>query len=185
MHPPIPPPVAWTNQAIALYHGTLDIHAPSIRAGVAVHLGRLYTDFGQGFYTTTVESQARSWAWQLELRNRIAHPGCRAAVVQFDVPRNDLAALEAVWFVRGALDAEDFWSLIGHCRAGMAAHGRAAAPGWYDVAIGPVAASWRRRIAFRDMDQISFHTPKAARVLDASPKGAMVLDAGGIWSVLP
>lgn len=184
MHPPIPP-IAWTNQAIALYHGTLDIHVPSIRAGVAVHLGRPHTDFGQGFYTTTGESQAQSWAWQLELRNRVAHPGCRAAVVQFDVPRDNLAALEAVWFVRGAVDAEDFWSLIFYCRSGMAAHGRAVPPGWYDVVIGPVAASWRRRTAFRDMDQISFHTPKAAGVLNASPKRAMVLAAGGTWSILP
>jgi hypothetical protein len=185
MHPPIPPPIPWTNQDIALYHGTLDTHVPSIRAGVLVHLGRLHTDFGQGFYTTTEENQARSWAWQLEQRNRVAHPGCRAAVVQFDAPRDDLAALEAVWFVRGVFDAEDFWSLIFYSRSGMAAHGRATPPGWYDVAIGPVAASWRRRIAFRDMDQISFHTPKAAGVLNVSPKRATVLGAGGIWSVLP
>lgn len=185
MHPPIPPPVAWTNQAIALYHGTLDIHVPSIRAGVAVHFGRPYTDFGQGFYTTTVENQARSWAWQLELRKRVVYPGCRPAVVQFDVPRDELATLEAVWFVRGALDAEDFWSLIFSCRSGMAAHGRTKPPSWYDVAIGPVAASWRRRVAFRDMDQISFHTVAAATVLDASPKQATVLGVGGVWSPLP
>jgi hypothetical protein len=185
MPPPPPPLASWTNQAIVLYHGTLDLHVASIRTAVTVLLGRSHTDFGQGFYTTTVENQARLWAWQLALRKGTIHPGCRAAVVRFDVPRDDLAGLDAVWFVRGLPDATDFWSLVSHCRTGGATHGRAAAPGWYDVAIGPVAASWRRRIAFPDMDQISFHTPKAAGILDTSPKNAMVRDAGGTWSVLP
>jgi hypothetical protein len=182
MHPP--PPV-WANQDIALYHGTLDIYVASIRGGITVGLGRPHTDFGQGFYTTTVEVQARSWAWQMQLRNQLAHPGCRAAVVRFDVPRDDLAMLETMGFVRGAFNADDFWSLVCHCRTGMAAHGRLAPPGWYDGVIGPVAASWRRRIAFADMDQISFHSPRAAAVLNASLNRVTVRDAAGNWSVLP
>jgi hypothetical protein len=40
--------------------------------------------------------------------------------------------------------------------------------GWYDVVIGPVAASWRTRLTIYDADQISFHTPGAAALLNAS-----------------
>src|SRR6266487_482863 len=68
-------PSAWTNQLLPLYHGTLDIRVPSILAGVNVHHGRAHTDFGQGFYTTTVERQAHAWAWQ-----RCSASGSSAAV---------------------------------------------------------------------------------------------------------
>jgi hypothetical protein len=55
-------PSNWTNQLLTLYHGTLNTHVPSILAGVNVNRGRAHTDFGKGFYTTTVETQARAWA---------------------------------------------------------------------------------------------------------------------------
>lgn len=74
-------PSAWTNQLLSLYHGTLDMHVPSILAGINVHQGRAHTDFGQGFYTTTVERQAHAWAWQLSQRA----PGTLPAVIRFDV----------------------------------------------------------------------------------------------------
>ncbi|HZU36124.1 MAG TPA: DUF3990 domain-containing protein, partial [Gemmataceae bacterium] len=66
----VPVPPNWMNQSIALFHGTLDTHANAILSkGVNTALGRRHTDFGQGFYTTTVEQQARSWAWQLSLKH--------------------------------------------------------------------------------------------------------------------
>jgi hypothetical protein len=155
----------WTNQRLILFHGTLSVHAATIvSSGVNVTLGRPYTDFGQGFYTTTVEQQARSWAWQLSLRRRGTFP----AVVRFDVDRDQLASLQSLWFVRGSFNADDYWSLVFHCRRGGAAHGRAVNNGWYDIVVGPVAASWRTRLTIHDADQISFHTPPAAALLDAS-----------------
>ena len=162
--PPSFTPSIWTNQLLPLYHGTLDIHVPSILAGVNVHQGRAHTDFGQGFYTTTIERQAHAWAWQLSQRS----PGTLPAVMRFDVDRDSLAALQCVWFVRGSFDADDFWSLIFHCRTGGADHARTTNQGWYDVAIGPVAATWRQRLTIYDADQVSFHTNRTATLLDNS-----------------
>lgn len=161
--PPSATPPPWANQPITLYHGTVDVHVPSILAGVNVGAGRARADFGTGFYTSTIDRQALSWAWQLSGR----HSGALPAVIRFDVDRDALAALDSVWFVRGGFDADDFWSLVFRCRQG-ADHGRGVNGGWYDVAVGPVTASWRQRSALADADQISFHTARAAAILDMS-----------------
>lgn len=161
------PPPLWTNQRIVLYHGTLDADAKAIVAtGVNVALGKANADFGPGFYTTTLERQARSWAWG---RSRLLPGGMAAAVVQFSVDRDDLSRLETISFVRGDYDADDFWSLVTHCRSGGAGHARGV-PGLasYDVAVGPVAAFWQQRSAMSGADQISFHTKAAEHVLNAS-----------------
>ena len=157
-------PGVWTNQPLLLYHGTLHTHVNPILAGVQLGRGKPYTDFGRGFYTTTVEHQALSWAWQLSLRQSGAQP----AVVSFEVDRNALAKLECLWFVRGSFDADDFWSLVFRCRGGGPDHSRAGSQPWYDTVIGPVAASWRQRLAIYDADQVSFHTPHAANLLNQS-----------------
>jgi len=153
----------WNNQKLVLYHGTLHHHALDIAKSVDISKGHKYTDFGPGFYTTTILRQARSWAWTHSRRKR----GSKYAVVQFEIERDELAGLEALWFVRGSFDAEDFWSLIFHCRNSQSPHGRnAPAPAKYDIVIGPAAASWRQRLAIYDADQVSFHTPKAQGVLN-------------------
>ena len=61
-------PISWTNQPLRVYHGTVDIHAGSVLSRVDPSQGRPTTDFGQGFYTTTVLRQAEAWAWQLTQR---------------------------------------------------------------------------------------------------------------------
>lgn len=157
-------PGVWTNQPLLLYHGTLNTHVNPILADVQIGRGQAHTDFGQGFYTTTVERQALSWAWQLSLRQ----PGTQPAVVSFQVDRDALADLECLWFVRGSFDADDFWSLVLHCRGGGPDHSRPGPQPRYDIVIGPVAASWRRRLAIYDSDQVSFHTPNAASLLNQS-----------------
>jgi len=162
--PPSFTPANWTNQDLTLYHGTLDIYVSSILSSVDVTKGRAHTDFGKGFYTTTVERQARAWAWQLSQRSR----GTLPAVIRFDVNRDSVAALQCLGFVRGSFDADDFWSLIFHCRTGRSKHSRGTNQGWYDVVIGPVAASWRQRLTIYDADQISFHTDPAANLLNNS-----------------
>ena len=128
--PLIATPRVWTNQPVALYHGTIDRHVPSILAGVDATKGRRFAHFGRGFYTTTLERQARTWAWELS-RQR---PGSYPAVVRFDADRNALATLEAMWFVRGSYDAEDYWSLVFRCRSRGGNHGRGAS-GWYDTVM--------------------------------------------------
>lgn len=165
--PTTPPSFAtsrWANPPLTLYHGTTRSHVQSLLSGIIPARGRPYTDFGQGFYTTTVERQARSWAWQLSQRTL----GHQPAIIRFDVPRDHVAILECLWFVRGTRSAADFWSLVIHCRTGASAHGRIDNQGWYDVVIGPVAAAWRRRRIIRDTDQVSFHTARAAALLDGS-----------------
>lgn len=162
--PPSSTPAPWRNQMLALYHGTVDANVGPILSGVQVSQGRRFTDFGQGFYTTTVDRQAESWAWQLSQRC----PGTQPAVIRFDVDRDQVAMLECLWFVRGGFDAANFWSLIFYCRRGGTAHSRGTGQGWYDVVIGPVAASWRQRLTIYDADQISFHTDRAAQLLNQS-----------------
>jgi len=95
------------------------------------------------------------------------------AVVQFTVDRNKLAELDTVWFVRGSFDADDFWSLVHHCRHAGGDHRRGLMRRkqpvkWYDVVVGPVAASWRQRLAISDADQASFHSAAATGLLNAS-----------------
>ena len=154
------PPV-WSNQDLVVYHGTLYSHAQTIqRQGVNPALERARTDFGCGFYTTTSLRQAKSWAWLLA-----AQSGSAAGVVTLTCPREKLATLETLAFVRGDYDAEDFWSFVFHCRQGKPYHGRAVGSGWYDVVSGPVAAFWAQRSAMVDSDQFSFHTPQAAAAL--------------------
>lgn len=152
----------WTNPAIVLFHGTTQNHVAAIIAGVNVGVGRNACDFGQGFYTTTSLIQARRWAKLLAARN-----GQQPAVIRFSVDRNALAALEFMAFVRKDRHASDFWSLVRHCRLG---HGHSRAGGAnYDVVIGPVAKQWRfQQVAFRDYDQLSFHTNAAANLLNKS-----------------
>ncbi|HEX8830663.1 MAG TPA: DUF3990 domain-containing protein [Longimicrobium sp.] len=160
---PFPPP-RWTNQPLIVYHGTTDIAAAAILSnGVRVASGRSRTDFGPGFYTTTLERQARSWAWLLS--NRVA--GTRPAVLRFDIDRDQLAALQSIAFVRGDFDAEEYWSFLVHCRSGMNNHARAATP-YYDVVFGPLAASWQQRAIIQDADQVSFHTQAAETVVNKS-----------------
>jgi hypothetical protein len=167
-------PRKWRNQDLVLYHGTLNIYSASIRSRVDVRKGRKGTDFGRGFYTTTVKRQARAWAWQLCLDyNGNLKPGLAYAtpeLIVFRVERDALAKLDCLMFARGDYHARDYWSLVHHCRSKKPGHGRnvtATNPNrWYDVVVGPVAAVWRTRLAIAGTDQYSFHTSRGANVLD-------------------
>ena len=158
-------PSSWQNQNIILYHGTIEIHVASILNRIDVNKGSPYSDFGRGFYTTTIERQASSWAWQISRQI----PGSSPAVIQFEVNRDALSALECLCFVRGSFDAEDFWSFVFHCRRGNTGHQRTTGKDiWYDVVIGPVAAFWNQRLVLSDSDQFGFHTDDAADLLNQS-----------------
>ena len=167
VHPLLRP--GWKNQKVRLYHGTLNAYVESITKRIDLRLCDRTADFGRGFYTTTRLDQAQKWAAK---RSRFVAESS-PAVVAFEVDRNKLASLQSIWFVRGRPDADDYWRLVTHCREGGADHARSGASKWYDVAVGPVAAVWGLRIAFSDLDQISFHTARAARILDKSRKSVL------------
>jgi hypothetical protein len=137
-------PPAWTNQDTVLYHGTLDIYASAIKTKINLSFCKPLTDFGQGFYTTTILLQAKAWAWQMatEYNAKVPPPPVSAApaVIRFRVPRDRLSKLDWLVFVRGDSRHRDYWSLVHYCRSGGSAHARAGAKQWYDAVAGPVAA---------------------------------------------
>jgi Protein of unknown function (DUF3990) len=164
-----PPP--WSNQDMVLYHGTIDVFVPAILSKIEVSRGRPHTDFGPGFYTTTVFRQAHTWAEQLAATRST---GGAAAVVEVTISRRNLAGLQSLAFVRGDFAAEDFWSFVHHCRGGAVDHGRAGPQPCYDIVYGPVAASWNQRLVLAEGDQISFHTDAAEVILNASPRRRII-----------
>jgi hypothetical protein len=133
-----------------------------VREGVRADRGRTGTDFGPGFYTTADRVQAGHWA--VALARSMNEP---AIVIRADIDRDLLASLDTLYFVRGHEGADDFWSFVRHCRGGARTHARAASKKrLYDVVVGPVSRNYKRRVAYEDMDQISFHTPEALAVLN-------------------
>ena len=161
-YPPIVPP-RWTNQDVVLYHGTTKAVADGICSGIPVNvsIATVTSDFGRGFYTSSLFTQAATWAWQKALRIRLA----TAAVIEFTIKRDNLSALRSLCFVRGGFQVEDYWSFVFYCRMGRKSHGRPI-QGCYDVVAGPVAAFWTQRLAILDVDQISFHTQDAQDLLN-------------------
>jgi len=170
--PIVYPPLPWTNQDIVLYHGTVDAAVKSIVSGpIQTRLGKTHTDFGPGFYTTTLLRQAHTWAAQIAATK----PGTLPAVVELHLPRNGLATLQSLAFVRGDFAAEDFWSLVHYCRSGATDHARRPLPAsYYDVVYGPVAAFWNQRMSIADADQLSFHTVAAEAVLNKSARKRII-----------
>ncbi len=81
---PVP---AWIKQDIVVYHGTVDSFAPVVEKGVIqVSLGRTHTDFGPGFYTTTLLRQAHTWAAEIAA----SKAGTKPAVIEITILREDL-----------------------------------------------------------------------------------------------
>ncbi|HEX6747760.1 MAG TPA: DUF3990 domain-containing protein [Longimicrobium sp.] len=163
------PPARWRNPVIRLYHGTTaDAAREIVQSGIAISRGRDERDFGRGFYTTTLQRQARNWAFEVARESGRTRS---AAVVQLDLARESLASLATLMFVRGDFHAADYWSFVVHCRNGAVDHGRTShADGLYDVVVGPIAAFWKQRAAMSDSDQISFHTEAAEAALNSSAR---------------
>jgi len=154
----------WNNQPIHLYHGTSKDYADQIVAdGIRVELGDPYTDFGQGFYTTTWLQEATEWS----VKKAAARATTVPAVVKFTLDREALSKLCSVAFIRASTDAVDYWSFVSSCR-NLQPH-KPASKGWYDIVYGPVARTWGSPTIARvwpGYDQISFHTPAAEAVLN-------------------
>ena len=164
------------HEFVDLYHGCTSSDKALIDAqGIQLQKCRVDTDFGRGFYTTTVKYQAQQWAW-----TRYYDPAVRNAsmnqpvVLTFRVARHELCKLWSLCFVLGATGNDAFWSLVQHCRQSTPTTIRdhkgpvvlADETTWYDIVCGPVAAFWRQRYAMHDADQVSFHTPQGIAILN-------------------
>ncbi len=162
--------MVWRNQRLKVYHGCDDVAATGIvpvpggAHGISLAHGSPTSDFGQGFYTTTNMHQAEQWA------NRRYHMGRgrgakSAAVVEFGIDRDAMAAMEHMAFVREDFAPNsDYWQLVAYCRGGRDHARTGAGAGYYDVVYGPVSL-YPQFLVIADADQISFHTGKALGVL--------------------
>jgi len=153
-----------------LYHGTLDVHVASVLRGVDVRRGNLLKDFGRGFYTTSNRVKALRWAEDLVDDPQQDLP----AVIEFTVSRDEISWLDCLFFVRSDPDAVDYWTFVKTCRTVKGDHRRRMKAGWFDVVAGPVSGSCQDQTVILDTDQISFHTPKAAALLDRSGKKQVI-----------
>ena len=116
----------WNNSPLILFHGT---DLPSAQAiltqGIRLSFCRPGTDFGRGFYGTTLLHQAKNWANRRCLTLQAAGvPNAIAAVMRFSVSRNALANLEALSFVTDGpqVSTSDFWKFVWHCRMQIGPH---------------------------------------------------------------
>jgi len=178
---PAPPWQPDRSEFIILWHGCTVFDKDEIEQyGIDLKKCRVNADFGRGFYTTTLERQARHWAWHRYYEwqgNNPGKPGNRPVVLRFRVKRygrEGLDELSSLQFVLGDYDNEDFWSLVQHCRQSTAQtindHKRLPG-GWYDIVCGPVAAFWTQRVAMNGADQFSFHENGAIVLNDLINKG--------------
>jgi hypothetical protein len=140
--------VDWKNDDLVLYHACTDQSLrPQNPNGIAINIpahnldlaqGGPRREFGRGFYATTVLRQAKSWANQKvdrfsSRRQKGASP--KAIVLRFAVPRDKLAALDALVFTN---EYDGFMPFVEYCRSGKTTHGRSGNPKIYDVIYGPV-----------------------------------------------
>jgi hypothetical protein len=168
LHPAPPWQPALSDYQI-LWHGCTALDKNGIeKSGIDLTRCAVDSDFGRGFYTTTLERQARQWAWGRFYDWQAKNPtgtGNQPVVLRFRVPRYTAATpgldqLLSLEFVRGVYDNEEFWSLVQHCRSSIPAspnNHRHPKTGWYQLVSGPVAAFWKQRVAMDDADQFSFH----------------------------
>jgi hypothetical protein len=156
----------WDNSPIVLFHGTTASGAASILSAIDVAIGEPDKDFGRGFYTTTLRSQASEWAERKAITSRVEQ---LPAIVKLTLDRVALSGLNHLGFVRKGYDAVDFWRFVFHCRQ-EGSH-IPDQESYYDVVYGPVAEIWfdpPHRSTFPRFDQISFHTVKAQTLLNDS-----------------
>jgi hypothetical protein len=159
----------WGNGPLVLYHGTVSAYVADIRRGIDITKCRPRSEFGRGFYTTRVRSQAVEFANEKFLRMRALYrhnavnpdPGT-VAVIEFSVDRNFLGQLDTLAFVLPDSEWRDF---VAHCRSGAGRHkglGR-----YYEAVYGPVqivSGEWWK------YEQLSFHSSPAARALTGQIK---------------
>jgi hypothetical protein len=174
----------WSNGGLTVYHGT-DVASANLSTPVlgqqvpfSAQLNRCRpaTDFGLGFYTTTSLHQAQQWA-NSKVRRVRRRRRTAGLVLEFDLDRDRLAALESLVFVRAI---SDFWDFVAHCRLGGSVHGRRGGTAEYDVVYGLVTI-WPSLLLILDCDQISFHSQRAVGILPRPTVAAIASTAHGLF----
>ena len=104
---------------MTLYHGSyLAVEKPNIS------FSRTNTDFGQGFYTTTIKSQAEKWAERFKKQRGFA------VVSEYELNEFDLRKNTSI--LEWTTYCEDWLDFIAECRRGGTG-------GDYDLVIGGIA----------------------------------------------
>ncbi|MCX6594434.1 MAG: DUF3990 domain-containing protein [Acidobacteria bacterium] len=148
-----PPP--WTNQPLTVFHGTnVGAARRILKSGIDLNRARQGTDFGPGFYVTTLQQQA--WNWSVSRFEK------DPTVLRFRLDRLDFGRATCLFFLDAGVLAEDYWSFVWACRRGATKHH---AIGYYDVVGGPFASTWRMRTADPAGNQLSFHTSAGVSLL--------------------
>jgi hypothetical protein len=158
--------MAWRNDPLPLYHGTVGIYADDIEQnGINLAQARPGRDFGRGFYLARREAQAIRFANDRYQKMISLHrhngsqpdPIC-AAVLHFSIDRNELGRLESLVFVSPDPEWHEF---VKHCRQNMNGH---RGPGnYYEVTYGPVSTVTNESVL--RLEQLSFHSPHAIGLL--------------------
>lgn len=150
-----------------LYHGSIvAVENPNIQKG------RVTTDFGRGFYTTTSFEQAQKWA--LLKKDRLV--STKAIVSVYEVPGNILDGTFSILRFEGA--TKDWLEFVVNNRKGRTCEQQ------YDLIMGPVAndrlyttirlyeqgvitagAAIEMLETHTLFDQLSFHTAKVVALL--------------------
>ena len=182
--PVLNPAPAWMpdfGKSLTLWHGCTDLDRQAIENDREIKLSfsRPDLDFGRGFYTTTVRHQAEQWALRRFDRLSRSRVNNQAVVLIFKLHREDLARLTTLHFVLAGYHNEEYWSFVQHCRQSARARGNQPArindhagpiledgKHWFDLVSGPVVGDWKQRTAFQEMDQFSFHTNRATRLIN-------------------
>ena len=114
-------PPGWSNSTLTVYHGTIAKYASDILAhGVNISKCSPFTDFGRGFYTTTSQDQAKTWAREASIRLRWTFPNHsdhEPTVLMIVIARHSIMTAACLGFVRGDFNADEYWSFIWHCRS--------------------------------------------------------------------
>lgn len=166
------------SRHLVLYHGTDDISAASILGdGIDINKCSRFTDFGQGFYTTTYLSQAKNWAHLKATRIKRKKPKTKGMVIEFKVNRTWLGSLNSLSFTRPAAEV-GFPAAVRFCRSGKILNSD---NGKYEIVYGPVA-QWQgiqddkfEIMVIEGCDQISFHAPRIISPNDPLLKGAKIV----------
>ena len=151
-----------------LYHGsTVEVRRPSL------HYGRKHTDFGKGFYTTTLAEQAEHWAKIKKDREKAA----KAVVSVYEI--DDALLANPALRIREFHGVDEAWlNFVVGCRK------KNAVTHDFDLVFGPVAndnvfltvnlyetgaldapAAIAQLKAYKTYDQLSFHTQRVITAL--------------------
>jgi hypothetical protein len=156
--------MVWSNTSLVLYHGTIGPYADAISKKIELRACNPNRDFGRGFYTTRIQTQARRFAtfkYREALfdhqKNGTIHPQ-EAAVVEFEINLASLAGLDALVFVQPIADWRSF---IRHCRRTGQSH--KPNNNHYQAVYGPVGSS---RGVIPGHEQLSFHDDYAISLLN-------------------